>query len=80
MRFMCAVVSSLVVASSMSLYGEGLYRDAAGAVRSVGERSLDQLRRGEWEFRDADGSVLIPVPTPESRRSSPLPRSPGAPP
>jgi dTDP-L-rhamnose 4-epimerase len=62
-----APVRRLVVASSMSLYGEGLYRNAAGEVRTVGERSLEQLRRGEWEFRDDDGEVLVPVPTPESK-------------
>ena len=60
-------VAQLIVASSMSLYGEGLYRTARGDTRVVGERSLEQLRRGEWEFRDADGSALVPVPTPESK-------------
>ncbi|HEX2539523.1 MAG TPA: NAD-dependent epimerase/dehydratase family protein [Caldimonas sp.] len=60
-------VRRLVVASSMSLYGEGLYRDASGRVRTVGERSLEQLRRGEWEFRGDDGQPLVPVPTPESK-------------
>src|SRR6478672_10589225 len=39
-------VQRLVVASSMSLYGEGLYRTPSGKVREAGERSLDQLRRG----------------------------------
>jgi dTDP-L-rhamnose 4-epimerase len=34
-------------------------------VRTVGERSLDQLRRADWEWRDSDGSPLSPVPTPE---------------
>jgi dTDP-L-rhamnose 4-epimerase len=60
-------VERLVIASSMSLYGEGLYRGAGGEVRLAGERSLDQLRRGDWELHDEDGSVLQPVPTPESK-------------
>jgi dTDP-L-rhamnose 4-epimerase len=60
-------VERLVIASSMSLYGEGLYRSTGGAVRVAGERSLDQLRRGDWELHDEDGSVLQPVPTPESK-------------
>jgi dTDP-L-rhamnose 4-epimerase len=60
-------VERLVIASSMSLYGEGLYRSAGGDVRVAGERSLDQLRRGDWELHDEDGSVLRPVPTPESK-------------
>jgi dTDP-L-rhamnose 4-epimerase len=60
-------VRRLVLASSMSLYGEGLYRTGAGEVRVAGERSLDQLRRGDWELRAEDGSALQPVPTPETK-------------
>jgi dTDP-L-rhamnose 4-epimerase len=60
-------VRRLVVASSMSLYGEGLYRAADGAVRTVGERPLDQLRRGDWDWRDENGAPLVPVATPESK-------------
>lgn len=60
-------VEKLVVASSMSLYGEGLYRDSRGNVREGGERSLEQLRRGEWELSDGQGGVLQPVPTPETK-------------
>ena len=61
-------VKRLVLASSMSLYGEGMYRTAGGEICTAGERSLDQLRRGEWELRGEDGSVLQPVPTPESKQ------------
>jgi dTDP-L-rhamnose 4-epimerase len=60
-------VERLVVASSMSLYGEGLYRRADGTTVSHVERSLDQLRAGEWEPRDDDGGQLAPLPTPESK-------------
>jgi dTDP-L-rhamnose 4-epimerase len=60
-------VERLVIASSMSLYGEGLYRTGGGEVRVAGERSLDQLRRGDWELHDEDGSVLQPAATPESK-------------
>jgi len=60
-------VERLVVASSMSLYGEGLYRSPTGKVREGGERSLDQLRRADWELRDEEGAVLQPVPTPETK-------------
>src|ERR1043165_547517 len=38
-------VGRLVIASSMSMYGEGLYRTPTGETRVVGERSLEQLRR-----------------------------------
>lgn len=57
----------LIVASSMSIYGEGAYRDAAGQLRCVPERTLDQLQRDQWELRDASGPPLEPVPTPESK-------------
>jgi dTDP-L-rhamnose 4-epimerase len=60
-------VQRLVVASSMSLYGEGLYRDAAGNTREAGERTLAQLKAGEWELKDENGRALEPVPTPESK-------------
>lgn len=61
-------VERLVVASSMSLYGEGLYRGASGGPRTVGERTLEQLKAAQWEFLAEDGSVLQPMPTPESKQ------------
>jgi dTDP-L-rhamnose 4-epimerase len=63
-------VERLVIASSMSLYGEGLYRTGSGEVREGFERSLDQLRRADWELHDADGSVLRPFPTPETKSAA----------
>lgn len=60
-------VERLVVASSMSIYGEGLYRAADGTVRTATERSLAQLRRGDWEIRDETGEPLAPIPTPETK-------------
>jgi dTDP-L-rhamnose 4-epimerase len=60
----------LIVASSMSLYGEGLYRTADGADVPGTERGLAQLRRGDWEVRAADGTPLEPRPTPESKPPS----------
>ncbi|MFO7177352.1 MAG: NAD-dependent epimerase/dehydratase family protein [Pseudomonadota bacterium] len=60
-------VTRLVVASSMSVYGEGRYRDADGVVYDDVERSLDDLRGGRWEPRTRSGGDLIPVPTPEEK-------------
>ena len=60
----------LVVASSMSIYGEGLYRRADGTPLEGSERSLEQLRAHDWEVRDASGEALVPVPTPETKRPS----------
>jgi dTDP-L-rhamnose 4-epimerase len=63
-------VSRLIVASSMSLYGEGAYRTADGAVVQNAERSIEALRRGDWEPRGPHGEALEPVPTPESKPPS----------
>jgi dTDP-L-rhamnose 4-epimerase len=60
-------VERLVVASSMSVYGEGFYRGRDGVARPGRERTLDQLRAGDWEVRDEDGQPLVPHPTPESK-------------
>jgi dTDP-L-rhamnose 4-epimerase len=63
-------VERVVVASSMSLYGEGLYRAVDGKLSPGAERGLDQLRAGDWELRADDGSPLVPVPTPETKSPS----------
>lgn len=61
----------LVVASSMSIYGEGRYRRPGGeAPRRVG-RAAEQLRRHEWELADEDGAPLAPVPTDEAKPLDP---------
>jgi nucleoside-diphosphate-sugar epimerase len=60
-------VRRLVIASSMSVYGEGLYRTADGQAREPGERALDLLRAGRWELEDERGQALTPVPTPETK-------------
>jgi len=60
-------VQRLMVASSMSLYGEGLYRTPAGNLISGYDRGLEQLKARDWELHDADGEILTPIPTPESK-------------
>lgn len=63
-------VERLVVASSMSIYGEGLYRSADQSVIACEERPIEQLRRGNWELHDAAGNLLEPLPTPETKQPS----------
>ncbi len=60
-------VDRLVVASSMSIYGEGLYVDARGGRVVDAWREEEQLREGRWDPTDADGRPLSPVPTPEDK-------------
>jgi dTDP-L-rhamnose 4-epimerase len=55
-------VRKLVVASSMSIYGEGAYEPAPAT-----DRTREQLERADWEPRGANGEPLEPVPTPESK-------------
>ena len=55
-------VRKLVVASSMSIYGEGAYEPVAPQ-----ERTREQLERRDWDPRGANGEKLTPVPTPETQ-------------
>jgi dTDP-L-rhamnose 4-epimerase len=61
----------LVVASSMSIYGEGRYRREDGGEPSATRRSAEDLRQHRWELRDPDGAELIPEPTPEDEPLDP---------
>lgn len=56
-------VGKLVVASSMSIYGEGRYVDASGKAHDAVDRTLDDLASSRWE----PGDGLKPVPTPEEK-------------
>ncbi len=60
-------IRKVVVASSMSIYGEGAYRDADGAEAHPGLRPEEQLARRAWECADGRGRDLEPRPTPESK-------------
>jgi dTDP-L-rhamnose 4-epimerase len=64
-------VEKLVVASSMSIYGEGRYRRPGGAEPAAVLRSPAQLRSGGWDPRDVDGAVLEPRPTDEGKPVDP---------
>lgn len=60
-------VEKLVVASSMSLYGEGAYIAPDGSPALAIERTRAQLEARQWEVRDSQGQVLAPAPTPEEK-------------
>jgi dTDP-L-rhamnose 4-epimerase len=63
-------VERLIVASSMSLYGEGPYRGADGRIRHDVERSPVELRSGLWDPRSDNGQPLAPIAVPESKPPS----------
>lgn len=60
-------VQRLIVASSMSVYGEGLYRDELEHAHEHVIRTHEQLVRGSWDPRTEDGRALYSVPTPETK-------------
>ncbi len=64
-----AGVGPVIVASSMSVYGEGLYRGPDGHTLAS-ERTAAQLREGRWEVCGPAGEPLEPVATPESKTPS----------
>ncbi|MBY2951183.1 NAD-dependent epimerase/dehydratase family protein [Rhizobium leguminosarum] len=57
----------VVVASSMSVYGEGRYETAEGAQLDLVRRRSDQIRAAQWDPRGADGNDLRPVATDEEK-------------
>jgi dTDP-L-rhamnose 4-epimerase len=61
-------VEKLVLASSMSIYGEGKYLCAQCGSVAPQLRSLEQLRLKQWEPNcPACGEALTPIPTDESK-------------
>lgn len=63
-------VRRVVTASSMSIYGEGLYRDAEGQMVEDARRGALNDGATNWEPLDARGRPLVPVATPEWKRPS----------
>jgi dTDP-L-rhamnose 4-epimerase len=67
------VLEKVVVASSMSIYGEGLYRcPAEDREVAPGPRSVEQLARREWEpYCPGCGEPVDALATPETKRLDP---------
>lgn len=63
-------VNKLIVASSMSVYGEGMYVLPDGTPYPHAVRSAEQLKLHDWEMTASDGAPLRPVATPESKGPS----------
>lgn len=63
-------VRRVVTASSMSIYGEGLYQDADGNLVDNAERKSSGPGQKIWDPVDVDGRPLRPLPTPEWKRPS----------
>ena len=63
-------VRRVVTASSMSIYGEGLYRDADGNLVEDAERKPRSSEAESWDPLDSKGRPLVPVATHEGKRPS----------
>ena len=61
-------VKKVIIASSQAVYGEGKYKCSKDGTAYPAPRSLDQLKRGEWELRCPNcGSKIKMQLTDESR-------------
>lgn len=71
-------LQKMVVASSMSIYGEGAYRCPTHGTVYPKLRTVDQLRKGEWDMQcpqpahGSEGQTVEPIPTPEEKPLQPL--------
>ena len=63
-------VRRVVTASSMSIYGEGLYEDADGNLVQNAERKARTSDTQSWDPLDQHGRPLKPVATPEWKQPS----------
>ena len=63
-------VRRVVTASSMSIYGEGLYEDADGNVVADAERKPRTSDTQSWDPLDPQGRPLTPLATPEWKQPS----------
>ena len=62
-------VRRVVVASSMSIYGEGRYQSADGSIWDDVVRTA-RAPGGAWDPTDAAGRPLIPAATPETKQGA----------
>jgi dTDP-L-rhamnose 4-epimerase len=63
-------VRRVIVASSMSIYGEGLYRRRDGSLVENASRGLRLSPAVGWEPLDEQGQPIIAIPTPEWKQPS----------
>jgi dTDP-L-rhamnose 4-epimerase len=60
-------VQRIVVASSMSVYGEGMYRSGDGRLLANVRRNPSRMKAGLWDPVSDDGQVLTPIATDEEK-------------
>ena len=65
-----SLIERMVVASSMSIYGEGLYTTTTGELVAPELRTKEQLLTRQWEMM-FNGEILEPLPTTENKKLQP---------
>lgn len=60
-------IRRIVVASSMSVYGEGRYETASGEAQGLVRRKGSDIKAGRWDLQGPDGQALMPVATDEEK-------------
>jgi dTDP-L-rhamnose 4-epimerase len=60
-------VERIVVASSMSVYGEGLYATPDGRRTDNARRKTSDIKGGQWNLLSPQGEPLSPQPTDEEK-------------
>lgn len=60
-------IKHLIVASSMAVYGEGMYLDGFGNKIQDANRKPSDLEARKWNIQGRDQDDLLPVATPENK-------------
>ncbi|MFC2170863.1 GDP-mannose 4,6-dehydratase, partial [Calditrichota bacterium] len=64
-------IEKLIVASSMSIYGEGTYLNKNKEKEYPEYRNTDDLKNGRWELYNSEGAEFVPVGTEEEKPLKP---------
>lgn len=64
-------IRKIVVASSMSVYGEGAYLSSTGTIVYPQPRPIQQLEAHRWELLDRNGTPFRPTATCENKPLAP---------
>ncbi len=64
-------IRKIIVASSQFVQGEGIYKNSKGEIVRPDLRTVSQLERGEWDWKDEDGKKMEWLWTPETHANPP---------
>ncbi len=64
-------IKKIISASSQFVQGEGLYKKKDGTIVKPFQRSIEQLEKGDWDWKDENGNIMDWQWTPESYANPP---------